>query len=622
MSTATSIAQENQVSQPTWVRYCVLSVATLMSVLLYLDRFAVGIASEYIREDLRMSQTQVAWFISAFFWSYALCQVPAGWLSDRFGARAMLTFYIVAWSVFTGLMGLAHSVWLMLWLRLFCGIAQAGAYPTSAGLIRYWFPLSFRGTASSIVGLGGRFGAVLAPILTAWFIIAFVAGQPAPQLKVDDIRNEFAFVASFDPEKPARSPKLLDQQRRQFVIAFTGQLTESERDHLIKTARTADEQLKARVARNETPGSGFDLRDWIPSAHEERSRPEGLDEIVATLSEQMSRRDMIDFSSIAVPLPQAGQPLLDRLQHNESLSGDEIIRLNRIALETLFRAEIRKSQGPGWRPTMIVYGILGILVAVVFAAVTRNSPVEHPWCNEAERDLINDHQPRAKPAAETKQAAFPCRAILTSLSLWGNSMTQFLTNVGWFFVVSYLPRYLEEVHRVPLVGQGVMTAFPSGTGIVGLFVGGRCTDWAVRRLGLKWGRLAPLVGSRFTAAAGYALCLVLGLCVEPGSDKPWLPWLYILGLCIASTSTDFGSPAIWAYAQDVGGRYTGSILGWANMWGNLGAAVSPLIYNRCLGETPSIGQWNLVFAICCGAFIFSGLSALLLDATKPLTVES
>ena len=200
-------------------------------------------------------------------------------------------------------------------------------------------------------------------------------------------------------------------------------------------------------------------------------------------------------------------------------------------------------------------------------------------------------------------------------------MTQFLTNIGWLFVVTSLPRYLDNVHGVPLVMKGFMTAFPSGIGIVGLFAGGRATDWAVRRWGLKRGRQIPLATSRFTAAGGYALCLILSLVFTPSADNHWLPWLYIVGLCIASMSTDFGSPAIWSYAQDVGGRYTASILGWGNMWGNLGAAVAPLIYNLVLGENPTLLDWNRVFTVCCGVFVLAGFCALLLDSTRPLTVE-
>ena len=165
-----------------------------------------------------------------------------------------------------------------------------------------------------------------------------------------------------------------------------------------------------------------------------------------------------------------------------------------------------------------------------------------------------------------------------------------------------------------------MTALPSALGIVGMFAGGRATDWAVRKLGLKRGRLLPIALSRFTAAGGYAMCLGLSATFTPDPGNSWLPWLYIVGLCVASLSTDLGIAAIWSYAQDVGGKYTGSILGWSNMWGNLGAAVAPLIYNRILGDNPTHGDWDTLFSFCCGAFLLSGFTAMLLDATKPLTV--
>src|SRR5262249_55557592 len=127
-------------NQPTSVRIAVAALLTLMACLLYLDRYAVGIASEPMRVDLGMTQTQVSWFLSPFFWSYALSQVPAGWLSDRFGPRVMLTVYIVAWSLFTAMPALTSQIVLVLLLRFLCGAAQAGAYPVAAGMIRSWFP--------------------------------------------------------------------------------------------------------------------------------------------------------------------------------------------------------------------------------------------------------------------------------------------------------------------------------------------------------------------------------------------------------------------------------------------------------------------------------------------------
>ncbi|OYW18653.1 MAG: hypothetical protein B7Z55_10230, partial [Planctomycetales bacterium 12-60-4] len=115
---------------PTQVRWVVLAVATLSSLLLYLDRFCVSFALESIRIEFGLSQWNMSWFIGVFFWSYALGQVPAGWLSDRFGIRLMLTVYILLWSVFTALIGLSTGIVTLLAYRLGCGLAQAGAYPS------------------------------------------------------------------------------------------------------------------------------------------------------------------------------------------------------------------------------------------------------------------------------------------------------------------------------------------------------------------------------------------------------------------------------------------------------------------------------------------------------------
>jgi MFS family permease len=69
----------------------------------------------------------------------------------------------------------------------------------------------------------------------------------------------------------------------------------------------------------------------------------------------------------------------------------------------------------------------------------------------------------------------------------------------------------------------------------------------------------------------------------------------------------------------VGGRYVGSILGWGNMWGNLGAGISPpLIYNYFLGENPTVSDWNAMFLICALAFVMAGLCGLGIDASRPI----
>ena len=62
---------------PSYVRFLVIGAAAMMSVLLYLDRFCLSTAETYIKQDVGVTDTEIGWLMSAFFWTYALCQVPS-----------------------------------------------------------------------------------------------------------------------------------------------------------------------------------------------------------------------------------------------------------------------------------------------------------------------------------------------------------------------------------------------------------------------------------------------------------------------------------------------------------------------------------------------------------------
>ena len=157
---------------PTGIRHRVIGATTLVAVILYLDRICIAEIAKLdsFKESLSLNEEQTGAILSAFFFTYALGQVPAGWLSDRFGARRMLPLYIGIWSLCTILTGLASGFAMLIAARMFFGLAQAGCYPTAGSLIKRWVPLPRRGTASSLVSFGGRFGGAVAPLLTAWLL--------------------------------------------------------------------------------------------------------------------------------------------------------------------------------------------------------------------------------------------------------------------------------------------------------------------------------------------------------------------------------------------------------------------------------------------------------------------
>ena len=149
--------------------------------------------------------------------------------------------------------------------------------------------------------------------------------------------------------------------------------------------------------------------------------------------------------------------------------------------------------------------------------------------------------------------------------------------------------------------------FRSIAGWVGMLAGGPATDFLIGRWGLRWGRAWPIALSRFLAMGAYIVCLF-----SPS------PWLAVAMFSIVAFGTDFGSPAVWAYCQDVGGRHVASILGWGNMWGNFGAAIGPLTLPWVLGTSE---DWNMAFVAFAAAFFLSGIAALGINAARPIVAS-
>lgn len=282
---------------------------------------------------------------------------------------------------------------------------------------------------------------------------------------------------------------------------------------------------------------------------------------------------------------------------------EQTLRLNRLILEAAFPDSIRKMYVHGWRPVMFVYGAAGLLVAGLFWICFRERPAEHPWCNQAERKLIATGRPQESDSSNGPQhGGVPIRAILSSRSLWLMCVNQFGGNVGWVFLLTWVPRYLLEVHSIPFVERNWMASIPLFVGWMGMLLGGWMTDRIVARFGLRW-RTLPIVIGRLLAAVAYLSCLFV-----PNA------WLATAAFAVIAFTNDMGNPSSWAYKQDVGGRHVGAVHGWANMWGNFGAAVSPRLMQWVI---QSVG-WNAAFLTGGCAFVIAGVAALGVDARIPV----
>lgn len=123
--------------------------------------------SPFIRDDFKLSYTQVAVVNSAFALPYGIGQLPAGWLADRIGPRMLITIGILGVAVVGVLVGISQTFIMLIVFLVLMGLAGGGYHPSSAPLISASVEPKKRGRALGIHLIGGSASFFLAPIIAA-----------------------------------------------------------------------------------------------------------------------------------------------------------------------------------------------------------------------------------------------------------------------------------------------------------------------------------------------------------------------------------------------------------------------------------------------------------------------
>lgn len=121
-----------------------------------------------IREDLQITFSQAGLLSAAATLSYAFGQVPAGYLSDRFGPKRLFFFGLVGWSTLSITLGLVHVFWLAVVNQLVAGAFRALLFAPGMSLLVSWFKPERRATAMSLYMVGGFAGTIVLSLLGPW----------------------------------------------------------------------------------------------------------------------------------------------------------------------------------------------------------------------------------------------------------------------------------------------------------------------------------------------------------------------------------------------------------------------------------------------------------------------
>ncbi|MDN7557064.1 MFS transporter [Burkholderia orbicola] len=153
---------------PSRKRLLILALLFVTVVINYLDRSNLSIAAPELFKDLNIDPVRAGLVFSAFGWTYALMQIPGGWLVDKVSPRVLYAGALALWSAATLLLGFAGSFVGLIVLRLAVGALEAPAYPINNRVVTTWFPTRERASAIGGYTSGQFVGlAFLTPVL-AW----------------------------------------------------------------------------------------------------------------------------------------------------------------------------------------------------------------------------------------------------------------------------------------------------------------------------------------------------------------------------------------------------------------------------------------------------------------------
>jgi ACS family glucarate transporter-like MFS transporter len=256
----------------------------------------------------------------------------------------------------------------------------------------------------------------------------------------------------------------------------------------------------------------------------------------------------------------------------------------------------------GWRSSFYLSGLAGLFITLLWQWYVTDRPEEHSSVNQAELKLIRAGRPERKAPARGSDGVM-WRKMLSNMSVWGLVLGYFCQGYPIYFYHTWFFIYLVQVRHLTITKGGMWGATPY-IGIALLApVGGWFSDFAVRRLGRRYGRRLAVWLGMFTSG----ILLWVGSHASNNVSA-------ILLLALGAGFNMFAATTFWAACIDHTERFTGSLSGLMNTFGNLGGWVSPI----ATAYIATRFGWDRALDCAAAVSIASGLFWLLVRADRSL----
>jgi len=153
------------------IRWFLVGFLVLGGVVNYLDRSTLSVANTTIAQEFGLNALQMGLLLSAFSWPYAIANLPAGFLVDKFGPKKMFAFAAGAWSLVSMVTAAANSFGFLYAARVALGIAESPFFTSALKVNERWFNKSERALPVSLVNTGSQIANAIAPPLLTFLLL-------------------------------------------------------------------------------------------------------------------------------------------------------------------------------------------------------------------------------------------------------------------------------------------------------------------------------------------------------------------------------------------------------------------------------------------------------------------
>src|SRR5262249_29854843 len=135
------------------------------TVLNYMDRQAIALVGPKIKDEFRIGNEDLGWVQAAFYLSYALCQLWAGYLADRWDVRRAYAGAVAWWSLAGVATAYSPTLGTLLACRALLGVGESFNWPCALRVTATVLPPADRSLGNGIFNSGAAVGAVLTPLV-------------------------------------------------------------------------------------------------------------------------------------------------------------------------------------------------------------------------------------------------------------------------------------------------------------------------------------------------------------------------------------------------------------------------------------------------------------------------